>query len=351
MKSLFEKVAIQFQLHLPFVIYRKPNAKTLVGIFQKDDHLYFLEDFDSKGFVFAPFQGAPIYFPLDKSEVKYNTIYFTNHLETKTVYETENPLEKSAFEALVQQGVLTIQEGIFSKVVLSRKEVVSTPNFSWSQTFEKMLYQYPTAFCYFWFHPKVGQWMGATPEKLLYAQGVTFKTMALAGTQTYKEQGEVVWRAKEKKEQEFVTDFIVNQLKKKTSEVQVSEPYTSRAGNLIHLKTDIEGKLVTEANLKSVIDILHPTPAVCGLPKDLTQAFILTNEGYDREFYTGYLGELNQEFTTQEAATDVYVNLRCMKLEPNQATLFIGCGVTKDSKPEEEWKETVQKSKTMKQII
>lgn len=351
MKSLFERVALQLQLNLPFVIFRKPNSKTLIGIFQKDDHLYFLENYSDRGFVFAPFQGNPVYFPLDKSEVKYNTIYFSSDFEAHPVEEIQQEEARIAYEKLVVLGVETIKEGIFNKVVLSRKEEVSFAEIAWESTFERVLYQYPSAFCYFWFHPKVGKWMGATPEKLVQAKEYSFKTMALAGTQAYQENAEVIWRSKEKKEQEFVTDFIVNQLKKKTKEVTVSEPYTSRAGNLVHLKTDIEGMLEPGASLESIINVLHPTPAVCGFPKDLTQAFILENEGYDREFYTGYLGEINYEHATHDTATDLYVNLRCMKLSKEHATLFVGCGVTKDSKPHEEWQETVHKTKTMKQIL
>lgn len=350
MKSIFERVKIQQKLNLPFVIYRKPNSKTIIGIFQKDDHLYFSENFTEKGFVFAPFSGVPICFPFDKSEVKYNNIYFKNYTEVPHQVETLFE-EKEKFEALVEKGIEVIKAGIFNKIVLSRKETVSVVDFDLETTFERMVHNYTSAFCYCWFHPKIGLWMGATPEQLFKAKEYKFKTMSLAGTQSFKNDEEVSWKSKERKEQEFVTDFIIDGLKKETKELQVSIPYTARAGNLLHLRTDIEGVLNQDANLKNVIDILHPTPAVCGLPKDLAKAFIEQNEGYDREFYTGFLGEINHEYATNDMATDLYVNLRCMKMENKQANLFIGCGITKDSKPEAEWEETVNKAKTMKQIL
>jgi len=350
MKTIFERVKIQRKLNLPFVIYRKPNSKTLIGIFQKDDHLYFSEDFNEKGFVFAPFSGVPICFPLDKSEVKYNTIYFKEYTEVPHLVETLLE-EKEKFEALVQKGIEIIKAGIFNKIVLSRREIVAVEKFDLETSFEKMLHNYTTAFCYCWFHPKIGLWMGATPERLFKAKEYKFETMALAGTQSYKGNEDVLWKSKERKEQEFVTEFIVDKLKKETKEVQISEPYTTRAGNLLHLRTDIEGILNQDVNLKNVIDILHPTPAVCGLPKDLAKAFIEQNEGYNREFYTGFMGEINHDYATNDYATDLYVNLRCMKIEDNKANLFIGCGITKDSKPDQEWEETVNKAKTMKQIL
>ncbi|MBP9794303.1 MAG: isochorismate synthase [Flavobacterium sp.] len=350
MKSIFERVKIQQKLHLPFVIYRKPNSKTLIGIFQKDDHLYFSEDFTEKGFVFAPFSGAAVCFPFEKSEVKFNTIYFKNN--TEVTHHVETLLdEKDKFESLVEKGVEVIKTGICNKIVLSRKEIVAIEDFDMETTFEKMLHTYLSAFCYCWFHPKIGLWMGASPEQLFKAKEFKFHTMALAGTQLYTGDETVLWKNKERKEQEFVTEFILDKLKKESQEVKISEPYTTRAGNLLHLRTDIDGVLNQDANLKNVIDILHPTPAVCGLPKDLAKAFIEQNEGYDREFYTGFLGEINLDYTTNEIATDLYVNLRCMKVEEKKANLFIGCGITKDSKPAHEWEETVNKAKTMKHIL
>ena len=91
---------------------------------------------------------------------------------------------------------------------------------------------------------------------------------------------------------------------------------------------------------------MHPTPAVCGFPKDESKAFILENENYDRTFYTGFLGELNVH-----NQTDLFVNLRCMEIVDKQVNLFIGCGITKDSIPEKEWEESINKSMTMNKIL
>src|SRR5690606_2571312 len=98
--------------------------------------------------------------------------------------------------------------------------------------------------------------------------------------------------------------------------------------------------------------------AVCGLPKEKAMHFIKENENYDREFYTGFLGELNyndEAFDNQvfikESYADLYVNLRCMKLNKDFATLFVGGGITKDSYPDKEWMETVHKTTTMLEIL
>ena len=74
--------------------------------------------------------------------------------------------------------------------------------------------------------------------------------------------------------------------------------------------------------------------------------FIVKNEGYDREFYTGFLGELNVD-----GQTNLFVNLRCMKVENNLVHIFVGGGITIDSNVEDEWQETVEKSKVVKKAL
>jgi isochorismate synthase len=119
----------------------------------------------------------------------------------------------------------------------------------------------------------------------------------------------------------------------------------------LHLKTDVIGSLNENHNLKNIIQILHPTPAVCGFPKESAKKFIHENENYNREFYAGFLGELNKDFGTDENKTDLFVNLRCMKIEANTINFYAGGGITKDSIPEKEWEETVNKTNTMKSCI
>src|SRR5690606_26762889 len=153
-----------------------------------------------------------------------------------------------------------------------------------------------------------------------------------------------------------------------TEELNISETYTSRAGGVVHLRTDISGKMGSPENLETLINTLHPTPAVCGFPREKARDFIVKEEGYDREYYTGFLGELNfQEqvlrpggnrrnienlaYKTVRKRSALYVNLRCMKLERNQALIFVGGGITEDSVPENEFLETVNKAQTMRKVL
>ena len=359
MIDFFIKVKQQQAQNLPFVLYRKPNDIKLVGFFQNNDHLYFAENFEETGFVFAPFDGSQMILIPKNQSVKWEEL-ITSFKENQDsdFTDSEDIQAKEYFEKLVQKGIDAIANGILKKVVLSREEIVDLSNFDLVSIFEKLIQSYPTAFCYCWFHPKIGLWMGATPERLLKATNKKFSTMALAGTQKLEGTAKVVWEKKEMEEQQFVTDFILNNLKDLSSEVAVSSPYTLQAGTLAHIKTDIEGVIKENSSLKQVVSVLHPTPAVCGLPKEAAKAFILENEGYDREYYTGFLGELNKEgFNKEELKSDLYVNLRCMQIKMGaefavaQAHLYMGCGITVDSIPEKEWRESVNKSATMKKIL
>lgn len=353
MIDFFIKVKQQEEQHLPFVVYCKPNKNKLIGLFQKNDHLYFSEDFSETGFVFAPFDEGPIIL-IPKRESERWTAQKDNSSEkhfSVSISTKENPA-KEHFEQLVQKGIHAIEKGFFAKVVLSREEILDVPDFDIVSVFEKLVEAYPSAFTYCWFHPKIGLWMGATPERLLKSENSKFSTMSLAGTQPFQGLSDVIWDHKEKEEQQLVTDFILDNLKKVTSEIIVSSPYTLKAGNVIHIKTDIEGLINQDSDLKEVVTILHPTPAVCGLPKKVAKEFITDNEGYSRDYYTGFLGELNfQSANKAKLKSDLYVNLRCMQIKHKKAHLYVGCGITKESIPEKEWIETVNKSLTMKKII
>jgi len=353
MIDFFIKAQQHLQLHLPFVLYSKPNKNSVVGLFQKDNELNITENFTEKGFVFAPFDGEQIILiPEDNSEsveVSYDPII---ELLNTNISANVNQQEQLAYENLVQKAIEEIGKQTFLKVVLSREEILDLQDFDLVDLFKKILNSYPTAFNYCWFHPEIGLWMGATPERLLKANGIKFHIVALAGTQLFQNNETVIWGNKEQVEQQFVTDYILETIKNVTYEVEISLPYSLKAGNLLHLKTDIKGIINEKVSLKQLVLLLHPTPAVCGLPKSSSKDFIIENEGYNRSFYAGFLGEINKN---ENSETDLFVNLRCMQikqeLDSTKAHLYIGCGVTKDSTPGKEWQETVNKAMTMKNII
>ena len=123
-------------------------------------------------------------------------------------------------------------------------------------------------------------------------------------------------------------------------------PYSARAGALCHLKSDFRFTLRENNKLGDLLNLLHPTPAVCGLPKADAYRFILDHEGYNRRYYSGFIGWLDPE-----GRTDLYVNLRCMHIEDKILTLYAGGGLLSSSELNDEWQETEDKLQTMKALI
>lgn len=347
-QSFLKLVDDSHKQKLPFAAYHKPNENMASVIVQNDDKLHNVNDYTSSGFIFAPFNAKEkaIFISLE------NSSYFETQLEQLAVpvdnnmLESKNDIDKETHINLVNKAIDFIKTGIAKKVVISRKEEIELSKFSFIETFERLLQTYRNAFVYVWYHPKVGLWLGATPERLISIKDTSFKTVSLAGTQPYINTLDVIWGKKELEEQQIVTKYIESRLKPLTDTLSIAQTETIKAGNLLHLRTKIKGNLKEEKNIDTLIKLVHPTPAICGLPKNVAKQFILKNEQYNREFYAGFLGELNMKHET-----NLYVNLRCMKAEDSTISLFLGGGITKDSIAENEWQETVEKSKVIKKVL
>ncbi|QHI35856.1 Putative isochorismate synthase MenF [Kordia antarctica] len=363
---ILKKLKEHLDKKLPFVAYRKSNAISVNVIFQNDDRLHTVSDFTESGFIFAPFDATQKAILLPFDETFEGEI--TNFESANIINEIYDPSAeaKKKYEQLVQKAIETIQDSEIEKIVVSRKEEIDSKKDSFL-LFQQLLINYPTAFVYIWFHPKVGFWAGATPETLVSAKGNTITTMSLAGTRKFQENVAVSWNQKELEEQQIVTDYIKNSLLDLTTNLVVSEAETHQAGSLLHLCSMISGRMTTTVNIGDIITNLHPTPAICGFPTEAAKTFILAEEKYDRKFYAGYLGELNKReettrnrnrknqensaYRTVRSNSELYVNLRCMELTDDKRILYIGGGITKDSNPESEWQETVAKSQIMKRVL
>ncbi|WP_329806051.1 isochorismate synthase [Flavobacterium facile] len=352
--NVLEKATFSFQNQLPFVVYAKPNETTLCGVFPKDAVLNVFEN--QSGFVFASFyHDTNVVFPLSDSEIfqeEMNLEIEENliHIDSKSDVNTQ-----ISFENLVRNGVSEIEKETFKKVVLSRKIEVSQ-SVDVIKSYQKLLKKYPTAFRYLWFHPKVGLWMGATPEQLAKIKNNTFETVALAGTQVFSSA--ITWQEKEIVEQQLVTDYIKNRTENLVEDLKISDSYTQKAGNLVHLKSDISGKLKHHISEIDIINALHPTSAVCGMPLEAARNFILENENYNRKYYSGFLGEFQMH-----EQTNLFVNLRCCEFvntntntnvnlkNQSKVNIYVGCGITKESQAEKEFIETENKAKTILSVL
>ena len=364
--SLLQFLQVRLLQNLPFAVYKNPDEDRVRAMSQKDASLHYSLDFSEKGFVFAPFNSdSPII--LLRPDIVMDEVFKRGTVSDDGI-EVPLPQTGNAREIhidLIKKGIGEIKNGTLKKVVLSRALRIACKK-SPLELFQKLLDRYPKAFCYLWYHPKVGMWLGASPELLLSVRNGQLYTSSLAGTQVVTGEKDPLWGKKELEEQAMVTQYIKKALENKVTDLRVSDTRSVKAGNLWHLSTGISGH-IKEPDLSPIIKALHPTPAVCGTPRERSQEFILKNETYEREFYTGFLGEMNikeqvdragnarnwenKAYRSVHSSTRLFVNLRCMKLEGDIATVYVGGGITKASDPEKEWQETVEKSRTMLNVV
>ena len=347
-----------------------------------------LEEMPS-GFVMSPFQGESLFikndlyycFDTDNQQVNDTTVEQEVFEKQYLVYSdgiinTEKPSQinpyfnsekknfeqynETIFSEMVSNAITSIKKGEVQKVVLSRtKNIILPDTFEVIEAFKKLCVIYPNAFVSLVYLPEYQCfWLGATPETLVSMdKDDKFRTMSLAGTQSaIGESGgilsinEIRWTHKEIEEQAFVSRYIIECFKKiRLREYCESGPKTVQAGNLMHLRTDyiVDTQALNFPQLGTVmIELLHPTSAVCGMPKVPALRIIAEQELHDRAFYSGFLGPVNVQ-----KESHLFVNLRTMKIIGNQATLYAGCGITEDSIPLKEWSETEMKIQTLMRVI
>ena len=253
-----------------------------------------------------------------------------------------------AYANCFQRFSYALKRKDFEKLVLSRSVSLARPeNFSPIAAFRMACRCYVYSYVFLCYTPQTGIWLGSTPEIILSGKEEEWKTVALAGTQPLQDgQLPKHWDEKNRMEQAYVASYIRNCLSSMEIKAIESEPYPTYAGALSHLKSDFCFSLTDRGMLGSLLSSLHPTPAVCGLPKEKAYQFILENEGYDRNYYSGFVGWLDPD-----GNTDLYVNLRCMHVGKDRLTLYAGGGLLASSRLEDEWLETEKKMQTMKGIL
>ena len=250
--------------------------------------------------------------------------------------------------------------GDFQKIVLARSACHPSPAAQRSpiELFCDACQRYPRMFICLVSTPQSGTWLTATPEILLSGTDNQWQTIALAGTmklegEDLKGEGEhVMWSTKNIQEQRYVATYITECLEQFTTNFTERGPYTVRAGNLVHLRSDFTFTLPDAQHLGDVLLTLHPTPAVCGLPKRQTFEFIQANEHFPRLYYSGFMGPLCLPTTPNlPLTTHLYVSLRCMRLLTDGYQLYAGGGLLPGSVEEQEWQETEAKMETMRNLL
>lgn len=317
------------------LIYRFPSSQGFsvqIGDWIKSDGLmrnaFFVSAFDDEGyFVFNAHQTI-------------NLTEAQSYLHTKKVEHNQFMTQPDYLERLADL-MDAFSNTQTEKVVFSRILRASIENTMQVETILNRLSEHygDKALVYALSSPELGTWVGATPEVMLQGNQGTYHTMSLAGT---KKDAASNWTPKEEREQQLVTDFMVEKLSQlEVKHLRIEGPTTFFTGAVYHLKTDIYFQATNE-QLPHVLMDLNPTPAVCGIPRENALSLIRQYEPHNRSLYTGLIGYIG------ENESNVYVNLRCMQLlADHSAAIYVGGGITDESNPIAEWEETENKSKTL----
>ncbi|GGJ99689.1 isochorismate synthase MenF [Lentibacillus kapialis] len=197
--------------------------------------------------------------------------------------------------------------------------------------------------------------LGASPERLVKQDKDKVLSTCLAGTaprgKTQKEDARIanslLHDEKNRSEHDFVVKMIRQSMDHYCFNVDVPEkPVIYPLKNLQHLYTPVTATLRKWHSIFDIIGKLHPTPALGGVPREKSLAFIRNHERLDRGWYGAPVGWLDSNFNGEFA-----VGIRSGLVQGDQVSLFAGCGIVRDSDPEEEYDETNIKFMPMLSVL
>lgn len=303
------------------------------------------------GFIYAPFDLSEGVLQLNPEKDMHRVLNFIEKtsaivpLRSKSMATEINEYSKSAESLLAE-----LHSGTLKKVILSR--IIEHPhsvNLKVKDFFDLLCKAHPKACVHLFVHADNGIWLGASPEVLIDFKNDLLQTSALAATRKFEDKNlsDIEWNAKEIEEHELVSDFIADLLWRQSGVSWLEENCieTVRAGSVIHMLTRFQATVNSNFNWVDLVQKMHPTPAVCGLPVDVARKAIEQNETHSRSFYTGFFGTYN----SNEAR--LYVNLRCLQWYGEKVNVYVGGGLTALSEINSEWEETTHKAETLLNVL
>lgn len=193
--------------------------------------------------------------------------------------------------------------------------------------------------------------VGASPERLVKKAGNEVFSTCLAGSiargQSFEEDenlgADLLTDQKNLDEHQFVVEMIKNAMTEVCDEVMLpSAPALLKNKHIQHLYTPVVGYAREGTSILQLVDLLHPTPALGGFPKEKAVEVIREKEELDRGMYAAPIGWLDYQSNGEFA-----VAIRSGLIQAEAASLFAGCGIVKDSVVESEYMETKIKFRPM----
>ncbi|KAK8300081.1 hypothetical protein V6Z12_D05G363300 [Gossypium hirsutum] len=191
--------------------------------------------------------------------------------------------------------------------------------------------------------PNGPAFVGNTPERLFHRKWLSISSEALAATRARGEsraldlqiKHDLLSSPKDHLEFTVVRENIQNKLESVCDRVVVEPKKTVRKlPRIQHLYAQLTGNLRREDDEFEILSSLHPTPAVCGLPKEAARLFISETEMFDRGMYAGPVGWFGG------GESEFAVGIRSALVEMDSgALIYAGAGIVEGSNPSSEWDE------------
>ncbi|WP_298443127.1 isochorismate synthase [uncultured Ferrimonas sp.] len=268
--------------------------------------------------------------------------------------QTQHP-NRSRWQDLIEQVTNPNFVADTPKVVLARETQLHSntlPN-PWTVLHSWGLLN-PSSYQYGFQFTSEHSFISCSPERLYHRHGRELSTEALAGTTTrgFTDAEDdaladaLLQDGKNSHENQLVREHIEQQLLPLSEYVGAEEsPTVLKLNHIQHLHRDIRAELKAGVNDLQLLQALHPTPAVGGLPRAAAMNFIRQREGFERGWYAGacgFLGANESEFS---------VAIRSARFQPGQVTLFAGAGIVSGSVAADEWQELNNKLTTVLGIL
>lgn len=262
-----------------------------------------------------------------------------------------SPKDKKKWKNLVVEALEKISEKEVNKIVLSRRvDLLLTEEPDFYTILKRLRKDYGDTYLFISHHGK-SSFFGATPERLAKFTDGKVEIDALAGSapRGKNDSEDLVFEnnlladKKNLNEHNFVIDHILSSITNFTKDFTiVTNTKIRKLANIQHLWTKISAKLNVNSSIMLLLKELFPTPAVCGIPKDMALQLIKKLEGYKRGLYSGTVGWFN--FNNEG---EFVIGIRSALSLNNKLIAFAGCGIVENSDPELEYQETELKLKTI----
>ncbi len=267
-------------------------------------------------------------------------------------FQSESSLN---WEKRVNSAIEMINKNELKKIVLTRKKGFKVNSeIDFTDIIDALNNDYENCFN-FLIKSNDSYFFGSSPELLAEINNSNFKSEALAGS---IERGNseiednhlsdfLLQDDKNLTEHKIVIDYLKSNLEDSIDNFVISEmPKIKRLKNIQHLQTEIQGQIKSDVDIFNLVSKIFPTPAVCGIPKDVAINKLHDLENFERGIFTGIIGWFNLN-----KKAEFYVAIRSGLVKDNFLSVFAGCGIVENSNAHDEYKETELKLKVITDLF